>query len=242
MRRRVHPAGALQQSWPIQEGEVPRRPRLASGRYIFHVFNRAIQGLTLFESEADYEAFLRVLVETCKCVPMRALAYVIMPNHWHFVLWPFEDCGLSDFMKRLSATHASRWRAARGNKGRGAVYQGRYKAIAVQHGAHFVRVCRYVERNPVRARLVARAEDWSWGSASPAAHSEGRPALAEWPVQRPQTWLEMLNVPEPVRSLNAIRSAIATGRHYGTPSWRLLTSRELRWRSGLRMPGRPKQA
>jgi putative transposase len=173
---------------------------------------------------------------------MRVLAYVIMPNHWHLVLWPLADQGLSEFMRWLSSTHASRWRTAKGNKGRGAVYQGRFKAIAVQNGAHFVRLCRYVERNPVRARLVARAEDWLWSSASPAALGEGRPALAEWPVKRPERWFEMLNVPEPRESLKEIRTAVRTGRHYGSPSWRLKTSRELRWRSGLRLSGRPEKS
>lgn len=221
---------------------MPRRSRLRTKQYVFHVFNRAIQGVTLFETNADYDAFLRVLSETCGRIQMRVLAYVVMPNHWHLVLWPLTDEGLSDFMRWLTATHASRWRTARGNKGRGAVYQGRFKAIAVQEGGHFLRLCRYVERNPVRARLVGRAEHWPWSSASVAVGSSGQLVLSEWPVRRPEDWIERLNVPEPARSLEKIRAAVWNGRHYGSPSWRLRTSRELRWRSGLQQSGRPQAA
>lgn len=221
---------------------MPRRSRLATGRYIFHVFNRAVQGVTLFETSADYDAFLRVLFETHQRIHMRVLAYVVMPNHWHLVLWPLTDDGLSEFIKWLSSTHASRWRVARGSRGRGAVYQGRFRAIAVQQGGHLLRLCRYVERNPVRAHLASRAEDWPWSSASPAALGQGRPELAEWPVKRPAEWLEMLNATESPTALTEIRTALRTGRHYGSPSWRLCASRSLRWKSGLRLRGRPRAA
>ena len=99
---------------------MPRRSRLATGQFIFHVFNRAIQGVTLFESASDYEAFLRVLFETCERIQMRVLAYAITPNHWHLVLWPLDDDSLSGFMRWLSSTHATRWRTASGSTGRGA--------------------------------------------------------------------------------------------------------------------------
>jgi putative transposase len=163
---------------------MPRRSRVSTGRFIFHVLNRAIQGATLFEQPADYEAFLELLAEALRQHPVNLLPYCVMPNHWHLVLWPQNDGALSTFMARLTSKHARQWRDARGTRGRGAVYQSRFKAIAVQHDRHFLRLCRYVERNAARARLAARPAEWPWCSASPMAAGANRPVLSPWPVPR----------------------------------------------------------
>ena len=167
---------------------MPRRSRVSTGQFVFHILNRAVQGVTLFEAPVDYQLFVDLLAEAVRRFPIRVLAFAIMPNHWHIVLWPRNDSSLSPFMKWLTGTHAMKWRATRGSQGRGAVYQGRFKAIAVQHDAHFLRLCRYVERNPVRARLVGRAEDWRWSSAAPTRPGTRRPVLSPWPVPRPADW------------------------------------------------------
>ena len=218
---------------------MPRRSRLSTGQFIFHVINRAVQGVTLFERPADYDLFCRIFARAIRRFRVRAFAFAVMPNHWHLVLSPLDDISLSPFMKWLTATHALQWRAMRGSQGRGAVYQGRFKAIAVQHDAHYLRLCRYVERNPVRARLVACAEDWPWSSAAPTASLPGRPALSPWPVRKPDDWLELLNAPESTRSLQTVRGAIRAGRHLGSASWRLRTAQTLQWRSGLTQRGKP---
>jgi putative transposase len=191
-----------------------------------------------FKGRRDYETFFRALQEACKRFPMRILAYAVMPNHWHFVLWPPDDETLSRFMKWLTAAHAQQWRQSTNSRGRGAVYQGRYKAIAIQQDGHFLQVCRYVERNPVRAKLVARAEDWPWSSAARLSSRYNRPALAEWPVPRPANWYEQLNAPESPGQLQSLRTAIQQGRHFGSLSWKFQTNGELEWRSGARGPGR----
>jgi putative transposase len=207
---------------------------------VFHVFNRAIEGHVLFEQDGDYLLWLSVVRQAADRFGMRILAYAAMPNQWHLVLWPPNDTALSLFMHWLTTTHARRWRGARGSTGRGAIYQGRFKAVAVQQNAHFLRACRYVERNPLRARLVGRVEDWEWGSASPRARDEGRPPLAEWPVARPATWLDLLNLPEPRRELAEIRDVIRRGLPFGNAAWQASAVRRLRWRRGCRPPGRPK--
>lgn len=221
------------------EVPLPRRSRVSTGQFVFHVLNRAVQGVTLFEAPVDYQLFVDTLAEAVRRFPIRMLAFAIMPNHWHLVLWPRDDYSLSPFMKWLTGTHAMKWRSTRGSQGRGAVYQGRFKAIAVQHDAHFLRLCRYVERNPVRARLVAHAEDWRWSSAARATSRTRRPVLSLWPVPKPDDWSDRLNVPEPTRSLQGVRDAILAGRHYGSASWRIRTAESLRWRTGLTQRGKP---
>ncbi len=217
---------------------MPVRPRHNTGQFVFHVFNRAIQTLVLFEQPGDYEMFLGIIREAADHYHMRILAYAVMPNHWHVVLWPPDDSCLSAFMQRITVRHAKRWREMRGSTGRGAVYQGRFRAVAIQRDDHFLRACRYVERNPLRARLVHAAEDWPWSSASPGAGRDDRPALAPWPVPKPADWRDWLNVPEPPGDLKEIRRAIRRGLPYGNITWRAGTMRRLRWAVGGRR-GRP---
>ncbi len=217
---------------------MPRRPRRASGQLVFHALNRAIQNTIIFRQPDDYAEFLGLVREAADRFAVRVLSYAVMPNHWHLVVWPMTDLGLSASLQRLSAHHAQLWRDRQGSRGRGAVYQSRFKAIGVQSDGHFLRLCRYVERNPLRARLVGRAEDWPWSSASPMALSPDRPVLSEWPVAKPPGWLPYLNHPEDPW-LADIRRAIRRNEHYGDAAWRDATVQRLGWRSG-RGPGRPR--
>src|SRR5262249_6743342 len=72
-----------------------RRPRRATGGLVYHVMNRGARRLPLFESEVDYRMFLMVLREAQTRVPLRLLSYVLMPNHWHLIVWPDRDDQLS---------------------------------------------------------------------------------------------------------------------------------------------------
>ncbi len=141
-----------------------RPKRAADGGLIYHVLNRANARMTIFEKPEDYEAFERILQEAVDRTQMRLLSYCVMPNHWHLVVWPCEDRQLSQFTGWLTLTHTQRWHAHRHSAGSGHVYQGRFKSFPIQDDDHFYIVCRYVERNALRARLVKRAEDWRWCS------------------------------------------------------------------------------
>ncbi len=145
---------------------MARKLRFAPGGLAYHVMNRVGPNLDLFQDAGDYEAFAKVLLEALKREPtMRLCAYCLMPNHFHLVLWPKRDGRLSRFMQWLSMTHAARWHAHRHTGGRGHLYQSRFRSFAIQRDDHFLNVCRYVERNALRASLVSRAERGRWCSA-----------------------------------------------------------------------------
>ena len=126
---------------------MPRTARVAPGGMVFHVLNRGVARMQLFEKAADYQAFEQVLQDTLDQSPMRICAYAVMPNHWHLLLWPECDGELAAFMQRLTITHVRRWQEHRGYAGLGHVYQGRYKSFPVESDEHFWVVARYVERN-----------------------------------------------------------------------------------------------
>ena len=111
--------------------------RTASADIVYHVLNRANARRTLFQEDGDYTAFERVLAQACARVSMRLLAYCIMPNHWHLVVWPRHDGDLSRFMNWLTLTHTQRWHQYRHSVGEGHVYQGRFKSFAVKPASIF---------------------------------------------------------------------------------------------------------
>jgi putative transposase len=177
-------------------------------------------------------------------VPLRLLAYCLMPNHWHLVLWPRRDGELGRFMQRLTTTHVRRWRLARGTVGEGHLYQGTYKSFPVQDDDHFLTICRYVERNPLRANLVSPAEAWRWSSLWRRCNrivSDDAPPLADWPIAPPRNWLQRVNRPETQEELAAVRMSITRGRPFGSHPWQQATAKRLRLESTFRPRGRPKR-
>jgi putative transposase len=183
---------------------------------VFHVLNRAAKRTVLFEDPNDYAAFKALLEEAVIRSDVAVFAYCIMPNHWHFVLTPKTDGALSRFMHWLTTTHARRWQNAHGLAGLGAVYQGRFKAIPIGNDRHFLWVCRYVERNPLRASLVERAEDWRWSSLNDKNSSW----LAAWPVSRPLQWVSHVNMPQTDAELEHFRHAMHKGIPFGEDDWK----------------------
>src|SRR5262245_51292055 len=121
---------------------MPRRIRSERSDLVFHVMNRGAKRALLFTSDSDYRAMEALLFSAKEITGMRLLAYCIMPNHWHLILWPTSGQQMSQFMRWLTGTHAQRWQAFHDSIGTGAVYQGRYKAIPVQTEHHFLTVCR----------------------------------------------------------------------------------------------------
>ena len=218
--------------------------RVAPGGMVFHVLNRGNGGAAIFDQDGDYDAFERVMGEALERVPMRILSYCVMPNHWHLVVWPREDGDLGRFMHWLTLTHVRRWHEARHTTGLGHLYQGAYKFFPVQDDSHFLIVCRYVERNALRASLVERAELWRWGSLW---HRERDPEwaselLCEWPVMPPQDYLRWINEPQTQAELDAIRRCIRRGRPFGDESWQKTTAKRLGLESTFRNRGRPRRA
>jgi len=216
---------------------------MSPGRIAYHVMNRAVWGLQLFTDFGDYEAFERVLASARTRGGMRICAYAVMPNHFHLVLWPREDGDLSAFMQWLTMTHSHRWHAHRHNPGRGRIYQSRFKSFPTQDDRHFLRVCRYVERNPLRAGLVRRAEDWTWGSLACRAGRPDKAAelLDNWPVERPADWVGRVNRGEDQAELEALRRSAMRGQPYGEADWVSRTAARLGLTSTLRPVGRPRK-
>ncbi len=190
---------------------------LIVGGYAYHVLDRANGRLRLFKKEADFAAFEQVLLEAFERVPVRILGYAVMSNHRHLVVWlrQRQDGQVTDFFRWLTHAHTQRWHAHHGTSGMGHLYQGRFKSFPIAFDEHLAAVLRYIERNPLRAGLVERAEAWRWGSLYRRMHgtADERALLAESPVKLGRLWYEHVNDPQNEAELAAIRRCIARAGH-----------------------------
>lgn len=219
------------------------------------MLNRGNGRATVFHGPGDYAAFVELMGLACQRINMRLLGWCLMPNHFHFLLRPYEDGDLGRWMQWLMTSHVRRHHKRFGTSGH--IWGGRFKSFplqrrqptAAERAAGVIEtagplwtVLRYVERNPLRADLVDRAEDWEWSSlrwwAFPSEASVwARPDQPE----RPTKWLEFVNEPQTKEELEALRCSVTRGRPFGGKRWVERISREIGLEHTLRPLGRPRK-
>ena len=222
---------------------MPRHARVAPPGLVYHVTNRTAGKFIMLRREDDFAAFERVLLEAHEREPLRILAYCLMGNHWHFIVWPSKPGQLSRFFRWLTLTHAVRWRVAHHSVGAGHLYRGRFKAFAIQQNPRLLEALRYVERNALSAGLAKRAEDWRWGSLW--AREQGpeplRQLLCDWPVRRPPDWTERVNAPINEKELARLELSERREQPYGEQDWVARTVKRLGLEHTVRREGRPEK-
>ena len=217
---------------------MPRTARASTGGVCCHLLNRGNGKAEVFHGQEDYAAFAALMPRACERVAMRVIAWCLMPNHFHLVVWPYEDDDLARWMQWLMTSHVRRHHRRHATSGH--VWQGRFKSFPAQSDAHLWTVVRYVERNPLRADLVARAEDWPWSSLGSCGQSgPGVGLLHPGPCARPPDWLRVVNTPETERELAALRHSVRRGTPFGSESWTRRAARRLGLAASLRPRGRP---
>lgn len=220
-----------------------RALRTDVGGYVYHALNRANARAKIFKTDKDYQLFETVVEEAKDRAGMRILSYKIMPNHWHFVLYPEKDGDITKFMGWLTLTHTQRFHSNKKTVGQGHLYQGRYKSFLCQDDHYFLRLVRYVERNALRAGLVKKAQDWRWSSVwrRESGTEKQKGLLDSWPVEMPKNYLKWLNEPQPQSEEDAIRKSIRRGNPYGEDSWVEKMIKNFKLEITVRGRGRPKK-
>jgi len=219
---------------------MARTARASVGGVCYHVLNRGNGRATVFHATADYRLFARLLDHDRAPAGMRVLGFCLMPNHFHLVLWPRADGDLGRWMQRRTTAHVRRHHRAHGTSGH--VWQGRFKAFPIQRDEHLVTVLRYVERNPLRAGLVARAEDWPWSSLTLRMRPDPSGFLARCPVALPGDWRGFVNRPQTPAEVDQLRRSVNRGAPFGDADWTPRTAAALGLQSTLRPRGRPRKA
>ena len=221
---------------------MARTARASVGNVCYHVLNRGNGGIKVFRKSADYDAFIEMLIQAGRRLPMRVLGFCLMPNHFHLLLWPCNDGDLSSWMQWVMTVHVRRYH--RHYQSSGHIWQGRFKAFPIQRNAYFYTALRYVERNALRAQLVDRAERWVWGSLYYRQNQDGRKSeslLSQPPIVLPQDWVELVNKPMHQKELDAFRLSINRNRPFGAETWQSRIAKKLGLEAALNPRGRPKK-
>lgn len=222
---------------------MPRINRVAVADTVYHVLNRSNGRVRIFNKDDDYRHFESLLQEGKDMVGMRILAYCIMPNHWHLVLYPERDAVMGEFMRWVTTTHVRQYRIRTESIGHGHLYQGTYKSFPVASDRYLQQLILYVEQNPLRAKLVQRAEDWHWSSLwrREKGSTKDTKLLSPLPTDLPRNYLKLVNNELEEESLVSLRRSAAKGAPFGPDAWVSEMADRFKMGSTLRDPGRPKR-
>jgi len=171
---------------------MARRTRYVVSGHPFHVTNRGVERRRLFFDDPDYGQFLGLLARGRRKFAIRMLGLCLMPNHFHLVIQPEEEGALSAYLHWVQGIYSRELRERTQTVGHGHVFQQRFWSGPIEDGFHLLNVLRYVEANPVKGELVAKAEDWPWGSLA-FRHSRDSDFLDVLPIRLPSNWSEWVN-------------------------------------------------
>jgi len=190
---------------------MARKARHTVTGYPHHVVNRGNDRRRLFSTNGDYDRFLHLMLVGKSRYPVRVYGVAIMPNHFHAMVVPEADAALSGYWQWVAGSYASQLRARTNTSGYGHVFQRRFWSDAILGHFHFLSVLRYIEANPREGRLVSRCEEWPWSSVALRMRPE-HPLLDPLPIALPRDWLTILDRPQPVNEVEAIRRALWKNR------------------------------
>ena len=215
---------------------MPRIPRGESEGGIYHIINRGNMKMRVFHDQEDYVYFLSLLKKASEKVNIEIHAYCLMPNHFHLLLVPKEEKGLSKFMQWVMTSHVRYYHKK--NKTSGHIWQGRYKSFMVQKENYYTLLIRYIEANALRANLVKKAEDWKYGSLYERLNSNRQFLNAPY-VDLTDEWTAYVNEPIKKKHLGAIRNSVNRQAPFGDSEWQIETATEHGLLSTLNQRGRP---
>jgi putative transposase len=213
----------------IQEARMPRRLRIIFPQLPHHIIQRGHSRDAVFFSDAHRVDYLGTLGECRAMFGLRVYAYCLMDNHIHLIVDPRDDVAcISASMKRLAGRHSRRLNAERGSSG--SLWEGRFKCSVIDTDRYLLTCGRYVDQNPVRAKMVLRPGEYSWSSYRGRAGLTDSPLLDPDPVldalspdatRRAAIYRALADVPVPDADLELIRDSANHDRVTGTDEFAL---------------------
>ncbi|MFO7733293.1 MAG: transposase [Candidatus Aminicenantes bacterium] len=193
---------------------MARIPRVVVPGCPHHIIQRGNRRLTVFFSDSDKAFFLTLLARQTRKHGISIWAFCLMDNHVHLIAVPNDK---ESFSKGIGATHRMYTNVINIREGwRGYLWQGRFISYPLDE-VRVVGVVRYVERNPVRARMVDRADAYPWSSARAHVNKQPHPLLAACPLENSiPDWSAYLGQQESPEEIKKILYHERTGRPLGS--------------------------
>jgi putative transposase len=192
---------------------MPRIARVVAPGAPHHIIQRGNRRQTTFFCKEDYQAYLECMSEWCRKCRVEIWAYCLMPDHIHLIAVPKSEEGLRRAVGEAHKKYSSRVNSR--ENWRGHLWQGRFFSFPMDD--HYLLVtARYIEMNPVRARLVNGPEDYPWSSAGAHLNGYDDQLVKSKPLlDRAEDWNVFLRVPISGDELTDLRRHEKTGRPLG---------------------------
>lgn len=226
---------------------MPRTRRVILPEYPHHIVQRGHNRQTVFAEPEDFRRYLSTIEEFKTLFGVRVYAFCLMTNHVHLLVAPETTSALGLLMKRLAGRQTQYFNRLESR--RGTLWEGRYKSSPVQSDSYLLACIRYIELNPVRARMVAAPEAYPWSSAQRwYAEKNPYPWLdpipmqdvlgAEWPTQV-ERYKQFMREAIPEGEWKLIREAVSRGQLTGNDRFIDEVEKIIGRRIEHRKPGRP---
>jgi putative transposase len=228
--------------------DMARLPRLDLPGIPQHVVQRGNNRLPCFLDDGDRLRYLQLLRESLAATRCRLHAYVLMDNHVHLLVTPQEAGDVGRLMQRLGRSYVGLFNARHGRSG--TLWEGRYKACLVDSEDYILRCHRYIELNPVRARLIDNPASYRWSSCPAYLGRRTTSGLSEHPVwlglgnnvaQRREAWRQMLDEALPPEQLAEIRLYLQQQRALGRDAFKAMVAAKTRRFASARPAHRPRR-
>lgn len=141
---------------------MPYRGDLFTQGQYYHLYNRGAGKGKIFFNAGNYLYLLRLVKEYAPKFGVAVIAYCLMPNHYHFLFRQETEVLLSKFMQVVFNAYVQALNIQQGRTG--TLFEGRFKHKRVDQWEYLMALCRYIHRNPVKAGLVTKPEDWAYSN------------------------------------------------------------------------------
>lgn len=228
---------------------MPRKRRFFLPDVPVHVVQRGNNRQAVFFDDTDYRVYLDWLATAASEHGCAVHAYVLMTNHIHLLMTPGDTEAISTTLQTLGRRFVPyiNHRYTR----TGTLWEGRFKASAVQEEGYLLACYRYIELNPVRAGMVQQPEDYPWSSSRANASGASDPLVTPHPLylaygidapQRQAAYRSLFETQPDPDLMCDLRACLQTGTPLGTDRFRARIEQALGLRVGYSTRGRPKRA
>ena len=218
---------------------MARIARVVVPEYPHHIIQRGNNRAKIFSAIKTRKKYLKLLKDYAQKHHVSVLAYCLMSNHVHLLLKPHQAESLAKLMQGVNQAYTKY--INRRYKRTGRLWESRYYSCVIDKESYFWMVARYIEQNPVRARIVKQAEDYSYTSARAHVLDEPDEVLSEkmFPEDDRSEYIKFLKSKVSDEELNRIRATTSTGRPLGSKKFITRLVRLLKVDFTKRVPGRP---
>lgn len=227
---------------------MPRTSRIVLPNYPHHIIQRGHNRQLLFASDEDYLYYLENLREWKKELGCKVYAYCLMSNHVHLIIDPGDKVeNLALLIKRVAGRQTRYVNKLESRSG--TLWEGRYKSSPIDKDSYLIACCRYVELNPVRAKIVHDPGEYRWSSYR---HKAGIEKI-EWLDKDPcyiglgntskeceRRYIESVNNSIPTSEWDIIRQAVQRGQLTGSSRFIEEVEDKIGKRIEFRSQGRPR--